>query len=467
MADAMKFRLAALLLFGAVATASAQDMGSGLNNPTTGSGGGGGSGTVMSVSVVTANGISGSVANPTTTPAITLTLGAITPSSVAIGAGSAITSSGSGGSLTSLAYLTPGSGIATALGLALNGSGAISASTSPTFVTPALGAATGTSLDGAAIGSVTPSTGAFTTLSATGQITSTLATGTAPLVVASTTNVANLNASSLGGATFAAPGPIGGTTPGSGNFTTVTGSGIVKTTSAGSAAAPSLVVGNATTGLYSVSTTGLGFSVNGANVFDYGITTASTLGTPNNFAAGGNISLNTASGLFRFGSSADVILSRKGAANPQLGNADTASPVAQTLSVQSVAAGNANTAGATWTLQGSLSNGSGGGDIIIKTTLSSAASGTQNAAANVLTLKGGTQFAAFAQAVSIGSSTPAAGQGGDLGQIKETDAAAAPGAGYAVLKWVAGTNAGSCKLISYAGTSATPSTVIDNVGTGC
>lgn len=44
----------------------------------------GGSGTVTSVSVVTANGISGSVATATTTPAITLTLGAITPSAVQI-----------------------------------------------------------------------------------------------------------------------------------------------------------------------------------------------------------------------------------------------------------------------------------------------------------------------------------------------------------------------------------------------
>jgi hypothetical protein len=43
----------------------------------------GGSGTVTSVSVTTANGVSGSVATATTTPAITLTLGAITPSSVA------------------------------------------------------------------------------------------------------------------------------------------------------------------------------------------------------------------------------------------------------------------------------------------------------------------------------------------------------------------------------------------------
>ena len=59
-------------------------------------------------------------------------------------------------------------------------------------------------------------------LSVTKQITSTLATGTAPLVVASTTNVANLNASSLSGGTFAAPGPIGGGTPDTGVFSSIT-----------------------------------------------------------------------------------------------------------------------------------------------------------------------------------------------------------------------------------------------------
>jgi hypothetical protein len=53
------------------------------------------------------------------------------------------------------------------------------------------------------------------------QLTSTIATGTPPLVVASTTNVPNLNASSLGGATFAAPGTIGGGTPGAATFTTL------------------------------------------------------------------------------------------------------------------------------------------------------------------------------------------------------------------------------------------------------
>ena len=41
-------------------------------------------GTVTAVSVVTANGVSGSVANPNSTPAITLTLGSITPSAVQV-----------------------------------------------------------------------------------------------------------------------------------------------------------------------------------------------------------------------------------------------------------------------------------------------------------------------------------------------------------------------------------------------
>jgi hypothetical protein len=41
-----------------------------------------GSGTVTTISVVTANGVSGSVANPTSTPAITVALAAITPTTV-------------------------------------------------------------------------------------------------------------------------------------------------------------------------------------------------------------------------------------------------------------------------------------------------------------------------------------------------------------------------------------------------
>ncbi len=43
-----------------------------------------GTGTVTSVSVVTANGVSGSVANATTVPSITLDLGDITPTNIAV-----------------------------------------------------------------------------------------------------------------------------------------------------------------------------------------------------------------------------------------------------------------------------------------------------------------------------------------------------------------------------------------------
>jgi hypothetical protein len=75
--------------------------------------GGGGSGTVTSVSVTTANGVSGSVATATTTPAITLTLGAITPSSVSATGASTFTAA-SGNTLTNptisdtLTMLDPG-----------------------------------------------------------------------------------------------------------------------------------------------------------------------------------------------------------------------------------------------------------------------------------------------------------------------------------------------------------------------
>ncbi len=61
--------------------------------------------------------------------------------------------------------------------------------------------------------------GAGAALSTNGQIVSTLGTGTAPFSVVSTTVVANLNAALLNGATFAAPGTIGGGTPGAATFT--------------------------------------------------------------------------------------------------------------------------------------------------------------------------------------------------------------------------------------------------------
>jgi hypothetical protein len=83
---------------------------------------------------------------------------------------------------------------------------------------------TASTINNTSIGATTASTGRFTT------VTSTIATGTAPFTVTSTTNVANLNASSLNGATFAAPGAIGSTTASTGAFTTLSASSTVSGT---------------------------------------------------------------------------------------------------------------------------------------------------------------------------------------------------------------------------------------------
>lgn len=63
---------------------------------------------------------------------------------------------------------------------------------------------------------------------------------------------------------------IGAASPLAGSFTTITASGIISTTGAGSAAAPVISLPN-NTGLYGVSTTGLGVTVNGSVKLDYGI----------------------------------------------------------------------------------------------------------------------------------------------------------------------------------------------------
>lgn len=82
------------------------------------------------------------------------------------------------------------------------------------------------------IGGTTPGTGTFTTISATGAITSTLATGTAPFTVASTTVVANLNSTQWNGLTNA-----GGATGRFMSFTSATNvAGSTQITASGTAA---------------------------------------------------------------------------------------------------------------------------------------------------------------------------------------------------------------------------------------
>lgn len=77
----------------------------------------------------------------------------------------------------------------------------------------------------------------------------------------------------------------------------------------------------------------------------------------------------------------DTMIGRQAAANLRQGAADSNAPVPQTLSVQSVAATNTDTAGADWTMVGSLSTGAGrGGAWMLKTSQSEAGATTQNSA---------------------------------------------------------------------------------------
>jgi hypothetical protein len=123
--------------------------------------------------------------------------------------------------------LTVNSALTSAVTLSPTGSGTVTIN--PT---------TAGTINNMAVGNSTASTGRFTT------VTSTVATGTAPFTVTSTTNVANLNASSLSGATFASPGAIGSGTASSGAFTTVTASAQAGTTDGSG----TLYLSNATNG---------------------------------------------------------------------------------------------------------------------------------------------------------------------------------------------------------------------------
>lgn len=120
-------------------------------------------GTVTGVSVASANGFAGSVANPTTTPSITLT--------------------------TTITGLLSGNGTAISAA-STTGSGAVVLATSPTLTTPVLGVATATSLNGL---TVTTSTGVLTLANG-----STLATSGANSITLTSTGATNVTLPTTG-----------------------------------------------------------------------------------------------------------------------------------------------------------------------------------------------------------------------------------------------------------------------------
>jgi hypothetical protein len=85
----------------------------------------------------------------------------------------------------------------------------------------------------------------------------------------------------------------------------------------------------------------------------------------------------------------DLTIRRRGTANLQLGDADAASPVAQTLSVQSIVAGQTNASAALYpfTITGAQGTGSGaGGSIVFQVAPAGGSGSAQNALVTALTI---------------------------------------------------------------------------------
>ena len=175
--------------------------------------------------------------------------------------------------------------------------------------------------------------------------------------------------------------------------------------------------GGTTSSFPAIKRNGAGIDLRLADDSAYASVTAQQFTANANITFSGATQANTNGGYFAL-RSGNSILSSPATASWQLGAADAAAPIAQTLQAQNVAAGNGNTAAATMTVQGSLSNGSGGGgDIVFKTTQSAAAAGSQNSGAAALTLKGGTQGAEFGGTAKLKTYTVATLPAGALGMM--------------------------------------------------
>lgn len=209
----------------------------------------------------------------------------------------------------------------------------------------------------------------------------------------------------------------------------------------GSAMAPTISpFGDQTSGLFWTSATNLSVGVSGNERFRFG--------SGGSFADIGGLAVgSTVSG-------ADTFLTRNAAAVWQLGAANAAAPIAQTLMTQGSRGGtDTNTAGANLTISSGQGTGNSTPSSLIFQIPVAVASGT---GAQTIT-----------QAASVSSPaglTVAASFPITLG--KSTDPGTAPGAGFCAIFVVAGTTGGSGKLIIRCGTSTTPVTIVDNVGSG-
>jgi hypothetical protein len=181
-------------------------------------------------------------------------------------------------------------------GTAGNKGGTINDTTENVSGTATIGTLAATTINGAALNGTFTGAGTLSgNLVFSGQPSFTQTTGTPPFAVTSTTNVANLNAALLNGATFSAPGAIGGGTASAANFTTLGLTGL-ETVPVGTATAPDI----SATG--SASNTGLLLTTSAmcwdaaASITACGVTGGFQVGDGKSFGFSQNTSGNGAAG---------------------------------------------------------------------------------------------------------------------------------------------------------------------------
>lgn len=283
-------------------------------------GGGGGGGTVTDVSVATANGVSGTVANSTTTPDITIILGDITPSKVnsVVISGSATptlavtgTTTVSGANTGDQTNITGNAATATKLATARAINGVNFDGTAPITITAAAGTLTGGTLNSGVTASSLTSVGTLANLTVTNPIVADVTGNAATATLASAASVLSpgrtINGTAFDGSSnitiTAAAGTLTGSTL---NATVVTSS----LTSVGTLA--NLTVTNPITGAVSGNAgtatklaTGRTIAVTG----DLAYTSPSFDGSGNVTAAGTLATVNSNVGSF---TSANITVNAKG-----------------------------------------------------------------------------------------------------------------------------------------------------------